>query len=331
MFDSVHGVRWGKYLALSMMLMIGHGVPVTAQKTSVGLIPLDRLGAGLYQGYSGGLYPGGSNSMPASHLAAGLAMARLIQPLDMTGAADVVNGKIVLLSIGMSNTTQEFSVFKSIADADPLKNPRLVIVDGAQGGKTAAIISNPQAQYWTVVDQRLADAKVTAQQVQAVWIKEADARPTKAFPVHSQTLSSELEEIARILKLRYPNIRIAYLSSRIYGGYATTALNPEPYAYETGFSVKWLIEKQIGGDAGLAFSGTEAKAPWLSWGPYLWADGLNVRDGSLKWEITDFRKTDGTHPSNSARAKVAQLLLSFLKTDSTAQGWFLKSTPTGAE
>ncbi len=37
------------------------------------------------------------------------------------------------------------------------------------------------------------------------------------------------------LKKRFPNLRIAYLSSRIYAGYAKSALNPEPYAYESGF------------------------------------------------------------------------------------------------
>jgi len=33
----------------------------------------------------------------------------------------------------MSNTTQEFSYFKNIADPDPARNQKLIIVDGAQG------------------------------------------------------------------------------------------------------------------------------------------------------------------------------------------------------
>jgi hypothetical protein len=36
-----------------------------------------------------------------------------------------------------------------------------------------------------------------------------------------------------------------FLSRRIYAGYATNCLNPEPYAYEYGFSAKWLIEAQV--------------------------------------------------------------------------------------
>ena len=323
-------MRWERFTALCIMFVLWHYALASAQKTSVGFTPLNELGAGLYKGYSGGLYPAESNDAPSSHKSAGLSMAGLIQPLDQTGAVDAVNGRIVFLSVGMSNTTQEFSMFKSIADADPVKNPNLVIVDGAQSGQTAAVISNPQAQYWTITDQRLASAKVTPQQVQAAWLKEADSGPTQAFPIHAQTLQSEMEKIVGILKIRYPKIRIVYISSRIYGGYATTTLNPEPYAYESGFTVKWLIEKQINGDAALAFTGTEAKAPWLAWGPYLWADGLNARGDGLKWEIADFQ-SDGTHPSNSGQQKVTQLLLNFLKTEPTARGWFLKKQATGVK
>ena len=48
-----------------------------------------------------------------------------------------------------------------------------------------------------------------------------------------------------LLKKRYPNVKIVYLSSRIYAGYATTGLNPEPHAFESAFSVRWLVQDQI--------------------------------------------------------------------------------------
>ncbi|MEY4941768.1 MAG: hypothetical protein RIQ93_3503, partial [Verrucomicrobiota bacterium] len=35
---------------------------------------------------------------------------------------------------------------------------------------------------------------------------------------------------------------------------------------------------------------------------------------------------DGTHPSESGRAKVGRLLLEFFKTDPTTQNWFLKTS-----
>jgi hypothetical protein len=318
---------------LCCLVLLCASLPVSSAQncsgTSVGLKPINELQSDRYKGFQGGWYPNGQNVRPSTHDSAGRAIAQLIKPLDTKGSVDLLNGKIVLLSIGMSNTTQEFSVFKQIADTDRTKNPRLVIVDGAQGGQTAAIISNPSANFWTVVDQQLTTAGVTRQQVQVVWIKEADANPTQPFPTHATTLQLELEAIARIVKSRYPNARLAYCSSRTYGGYATSPLNPEPFAYESGFSVKWMIEKQISGDTSLAYAGSLARSPWLAWGPYLWADGTTQRADGLTWQCADTRTSDGTHPTASGCLKVATLLLNFFKSDPTSTPWFLKTPATG--
>ena len=91
---------------------------------------------------------------------------------------------------------------------------------------------------------------LTTAQVQTAWLKEANANPPDDFPGHALELRDDLETIANNLHDRFPRLRLCYLSSRTYGGYAKTPLNPEPQAYESGFSVKWLIEDQI--DAGAA-------------------------------------------------------------------------------
>jgi len=315
------------WLFLIVSFFCGHA---SGQKAATGLVPLIDLKTAEYKGYQGGLYPNGSNSRPWKHDSLGMVFSREIKPLDVSGNADTLKGKVVLLSIGMSNTTQEFSFFKQVADTFKSKNPKLILVDGAVGGQTAAILSDPNRNlnYWNTVDQRLQSAGVGAKQVQICWIKEADHNPTQPFPVHANTLMNELAAIAKILKQRFPNCRIAYWSSRTYGGYATTALNPEPYAYESGFSVKRLIEKQIVGDTSLTCAGQHPNAPWLAWGPYLWADGQTPRSDGLTWSPDDFVTTDGTHPSTSGRKKVANLLLDFLKTDLTARVWFLKTAST---
>jgi len=117
--------------------------------TNVGIKPLPELGLGSYKGYPVGLYPNYANNRPPAHLAAGLNIAtNQIQPLNGMGDPDSgTNGAIVLLSIGMSNTTDEWaslgtSTFKALADADPSKNPKLVIVDGAQGGQASTDWTN---------------------------------------------------------------------------------------------------------------------------------------------------------------------------------------------
>src|SRR5688500_4720531 len=111
---------------------------LSAQDT---LVPLTDLLSGTYQGHLGGLYPGGVNTMPPAHRAAGFAGLSRIRPRDSSGAFDSVNGKIVVLSIGMSHCTHEFSVFKTLADVDTLKNPSVILVDGAKEGQTASIIA----------------------------------------------------------------------------------------------------------------------------------------------------------------------------------------------
>jgi hypothetical protein len=225
-------------------------------RDSTGLIPLPDLGKGTYLGEEGGLYPGGVNTPPPAHLEAGLKAAKSILPLDAEGTSSP-DGKIVLLSCGMSNTTMEFQVFQKKAAADPSINPRLVIVDGAQGGQTAKVTANPSAHYWEVNDQRLAAAGVTPKQVQVVWIKQANGGPTEGFPEAAKKLANDIVATLHTMHDRFPNLKIAYLSSRIYGGYATTPLNPEPYAYEGAFAVKWIIADQIDGKGAV-------RAPWIA-------------------------------------------------------------------
>src|SRR5215467_4674815 len=86
-------------------------------RDTTGLVPLTDLGKGVYQGFEGGLYPGGGNEPPAAHLKAGLKIAKTIVPLDADGKPSP-DGKVVLLSCGMSNTTMEFSVFQKKAADD---------------------------------------------------------------------------------------------------------------------------------------------------------------------------------------------------------------------
>lgn len=291
------------------------------------LVPLSELGDKEYRGFKGGLYPEGKNERPAAHEAAGIALAKRIRPLDRDGKpAD--GGKVVLLSVGMSNTTQVFSVFKKLADADKEKNPRLAIVDGAQGAMTALRISDPDsgsgAKFWAEVDRRLEAAGVTRAQVQAAWIKQADAGPSEGFPAYAQQLQARLAKIVQLMHARFPNLKLVYLSGRTYGGYAKTPLNPEPYAYESGFSVKWLIEQQLKGEPALNHDPAKGKvtAPWLSWGPELWANGTTKRADGFFWEAGDFAK-DGTHPSPVGQRKAAELLLRFFKADTTARPWFV--------
>ncbi|HEV8094368.1 MAG TPA: hypothetical protein VGP71_01495 [Burkholderiales bacterium] len=322
--------RHGSKVLVGMMKAGGDAGNRSSQPLSpdhAALKPLDELGTSEFQGSVGGLYPQGQNARPKRHEDGGLRLAAQVQPRDTDGAPDPA-GKIVLLSIGISNASQASQGFESLLAAYRGKNPRLLFVNGA-GGMTQEALRNPDdrdsgARYWADVDRRLRQAGATRAQVQAIWIKVALVAPDEGFPEYAKRLQSVLTRVVQILAQRFPNAKLAYLSSRTYGGFAKTPLNPEPYAYESGFSVKWLIEEQLRGNPDLNYDAAKGtvKSPWLSWGPYLWANGENKRaaDG-LSWEAADF-SDDGTHLSAAGQRKVGQLLLDFFKSDSTTAGWF---------
>ncbi|MEO5903952.1 MAG: hypothetical protein ABIQ55_08075 [Gemmatimonadaceae bacterium] len=336
------------FVAISAMLGCGSG---TATQPGVVGTPIDSvkvaltdLTSGAYLGFPGGLYPNGSDVEPSPHAAEGARRAALIKPLDANGNPSA-SGKIVLVSIGMSNTSQEFcaangttscfpETFMGVSASDNAVNhSSLVIVNGAQGGEDASDWNSPTAPTFNVVrDQRLAQLGVREKQVQIVWLKEADANPTVSLPdaaADAYVLERRLGDIVRALRVRYPNLRQVFLGTRTYGGYSTGRLNPEPFAYESGFAVKWLIQAQIDQaqsgrvvDVRAGDLDYGAVAPWIAWGPYAWANGTVARSDGLTWIRDDFGP-DGTHPSALGRAKVGTLLLSFFKTSTFTRCWFL--------
>lgn len=300
----------------------------------LGVAPLTDMTLEYAPGVPGGLYPGGLNTRPLQHEAAGVAIASdEILPLDVDGLPDP-NGIVGMVSIGMSNATQEFDggpwAFKPRADADPSRNPSLVIVDGAQASQDAGDWAVTDSLPWQVLAQRLADAGVAPSQVQVVWLKQAIAEGgALGFPYGATLLHDHLREIVAILSQTYPNVRLVYLSSRSRAWeLGPSGTNPEPLAFESGFAVRWLIQDQLDGDPALAFAGPGAQAPWLSWGPYLWADGVQPRSDGLTWLATDV-VSDCTHPSQAGETKVADQLLAFFKTDPTTTPWFLREQPGG--
>jgi hypothetical protein len=280
--------------------------------------------------------------MPVTHAQRGALAAKNVQPLDALGRPGAA-GRYVLLSIGMSNVTQEFCAeagttcnpwsFSGKAAGDPAVNhTTLAIANGARGGQTADLWDSPdESNYERIRTQVLAPAGLTEAQVQIVWMGPVLRQPTVALPdpnADAYTLIARLGDVARTLKTRYPNLRQIFVSSRTYAGYATTALNPEPYAYETGFAFKWLVEAQIkqvdsgvidprAGDIG------PGRSTWMAWGPYFWArDAAHPRSDGLYWVPADF-ESDGTHESMLGEEKAARMLLEFFKASPHASCWFL--------
>jgi hypothetical protein len=294
------------------------------EQPSTGLKPLTEMTAeDRYKGEDGGLYGGGMNAPPEAHRLAARAALQKITPLDAQGKPSQ-EGKVVFIALGMSNTYGEFSMFKETADRDPQKSPDVVIVNCAVGGAGVSSWARPGSGTWQTVAERLKQANVSPEQVQVAWIKHAEPGPSPdTVPLqYAKKVKDDIASSLAITKSTFPNLRVAYLSSRIYGGYNVAGIrrvNPEPFAYETAYSVRWVIQDQINREKQGKVDG-----PVLLWGPYLWADGVTPRKSDqLVWERKDLGE-DGVHPSQIGRQKVTNLLLDFFKNDAGAKTWFVK-------
>jgi hypothetical protein len=286
--------------------------------------------------------------MPPEHLAAGTAIAQAIQPLDTNGTPSP-QGRIVLLALGGSNTARticsdligrcEAGSLAAQTASDPRVNRAVTILSAGRTNIDPSVYRLPTFPIFdTIVDSVLTPAGVTEAQVQVVWLQLARTDPVAPLPIQwsdAYDLKRDIAVTIQSIKARYPNLRIAYLSSREYGGYATTPWNPEPYAYEGGFANRWVIVGQID-QVRTGFNTDPARlgdldyrtnsAPWLAWGPYLWANGTSPRADGLTWQRSDF-EADGETLSAAGARKSASLLLRFLRTEPTTQTWFWREPP----
>lgn len=325
---------------LSLPLTLPVGIPTGAKCNDITwnianshspLVPLTDLGTGSYLGAEGGLYPNGSNTMPAAQDAAGVSLAQAIQPLNASGLADP-NGIYAMIAVGVSITHTVFDQFLANENSDPAKDKHLVLVNAAIDGSDGPDWVSPASGTWlTVLNYYLPYQNVSPNQVVAAWVMMPHANPTGTFPLDMANQESDLIAVLQNLHRFFPNLTLAYVNGMQYGGYSSPPLvmgvptYPEPYSYESGFAVQSIISDQINGKPNLNFNPANGPvmAPWLSWGPYNWANGLLARSDGLAWSCQDYA-ADGLHPSVPAgRDNYANLLITFFKTDDTTVPWFL--------
>lgn len=235
---------------------------------------------------SAGLYGEGRNTPPQSHHERGLQAAAEVQP---------PSGELVVASLGMSNTAQEWVAFRvlvrDLTDA--------VLVDTACADCTTEKWGNPADPTWDTAAARLMRQGLSGSDVRVVWMKVTAGK-------YNSATADDFDRILAAMRVHWPNVEQVFVSSRIYGGY-----NPEgePAAYDSGPAVRTFVRRHLG-----------QAHPWVAWGPYLWANGSEARADGLRWERSDL-EDDGIHPSPAGEAKVAEILLEFFRTSPYAP-WF---------
>jgi len=260
--------------------------PTPAPGPTPNLIALDLL-ADDYFGLSGGLVDNGRPTVTAT------------------------DGRVVIIAISMSNGRLEFDRFIERYAHHPDVSAAIGLVNCARGGNALERWLERQ-ELWDDCRSKVVSAGFAPEQIKVVWAKDADQ-----FTDHGRTLpdprADYYDMVANISALserigrEFPSVQAVFHSSRIYAGYvaqARQAARGEPISYEGGLAVNAAIERWKAGEL--------PDAPWIGWGPYLWANATTPNGSGLTWLPEDFR--DGgldPHPSDAGQTKVADALHAF--------------------
>ncbi len=287
------------------------------------LTPITDLGVSYYRGYQGGLYPNGSNVRQGLHLSNALSIATTIKKLNTNGQPDA-NGAIVMIGVGASNPRTEFNAFTQQIIASGLLNSNVKIINTCIGGQGVQKMNAPTANYWEQAKNTLQQQGFTNAQVQVAWVEtENTANGDTVFPRAPLQLINDIKLLLETMKLKFPNIKICYLSSRAFSGYAVATANEVgkgllyPRDYYNGWALKWIVEKQINNEAGY----TIASIPFITMGNYNWSQGDKPRNDGFFLDCNKDVGPDGLHLTAAGEQKIGTLMKNFFLTDTTTFGW----------
>lgn len=235
---------------------------------------------------AGGLYGEGENDPPDAHRAAGI-----------LAAGSVPANGAVLASVGMSNTLLEFEAFVQLVSGstDAILAPTACI------GCVVSAWTNTSGPGWRKANEWLTEHGYAPEDVDAVWLKVTRQK-------EEAVTADDLERILAALKIVWPNTRQVFVSDRIYAGYQ--GVNVEPTGgWNAGPAVREFVLRHLG-----------ETEPWIGWGPYLWANGMEPRSDGMAWLPSDYAP-DMVHPNAAGTAKVAGLLSDYFTTRPEA-AWF---------
>ncbi len=253
------------------------------------MIPLDMMGPNdTYYGLQGGLVDNGVPTVEAA------------------------GDKIIIIAISMSNGFQEFSRFTELYEGHPDVSDQIVLINCAVGGSALESWLSEQTLWGRCKDD--ITRNYSLDQVKVVWAKDANQDTADGITLPDANadyydLIANIGALSQKIGVEFPSVQAVFHSSRIYGGYVEDrkqAARGEPISYEGGFAINAVIEKWQAGQL--------PGAPWIGWGPYIWANGTTMANASgILWSTADFQGTNGDnqHPSAAGATKVADALHAF--------------------
>lgn len=225
-----------------------------------------------------------------------------------------VDGVIGLVCIGMSNGNQECSelIMQTTGAWRAEVNPAVRIVNCAVGGHAIEKWNEPSSDgsLWDAcTTTKLAQAGVRLDQVRVLYHKAANqfttasnGAPLPRYPIAGSDYTAfltNLQTFAGRVRAKFPAVQAVYTSSRSYGGFSANPGRGEPLSYEEGHALNsWLATHQT------------VDGVWYGWGAYLWApdcaSGHSNASGTCY--VRDDYQSDGVHPAEGGRLKIARLV-----------------------
>jgi len=280
---------------LTAVLLVGE--PVTAVDYTTP-IPLTQLGTDTYFMEQGGLYPGGANVPPANYLT----------ELEQVADSLATDNQLVVLGLGMSMMQNAMSGWEPFA-AGQDTNPNMTVVNGAIGSNQQRW-ADPLNDVWDRGPQMLTAVNLAPADVDVVIYHNAWSGPSSLpFPDHAVNMLNSITGTMDTILDVYPNTKLILVTNRHYA-YSPTSKHPEPYAYEEGFSWKWLVEDRI--------NCTAVCGPPIAWLADEWMPD---------WANHPEYYSDGLHLTGTGQAESGQLWHDALSTWSYTAPWYLDAPP----
>ena len=286
-------------------------------------VPIDELGTSTFMDSIAGLYPDGSNVASGTYADDLFATSQSVTPLDTFGnVSSAKKACIVFLSMGGSTGGHNMQYLITKTTGNPLTNPRLKLLSGNNGKSDASLnsIMNPNDPYWNHITQTIKGHKSSYRQVQILYLETDDSTRLVSWPNRPNLVRSELEACLRILKQKFPNLKVVYTLARTRTFQVSALWNREPSPYYFGWGAKWAIQDQINGVSGTEYKGAGAVAPMLAWGFYQWADSLPRSTDGFYWRSSE--TADGLHANAVGQDTLSNRFQNFLLTDKYASIWY---------
>ena len=285
------------------------GLKSDCSLTSTGLIPLTDMGAPALPRLPRRSLSRRAQPPVAAYLRKGLAASR--------NASGGSTGRSSCSRSACRTRPRSSPLSSEWSTATPRRTRDLTIVDGAQDGWDARA-HEVRLRYWDLVDERLNEADVSANQVQAVWLKQSIAGEDRRFPQgcarrSRRTCGRSSAPCASATRTSASSISRAERTAAMRSRASTRSRRPMTAAMR---SVASIQDRMAASSRGRGSAGARISGPTGSLG----------RSDGLVWSCDDVDE-DGTHPSKTGVQKVVNLLTAFFKTDPTARRWFVAPLP----